>query len=252
VLTKTESIVLKTQKYSEADLIVNCLTPDRGIISAFAKSPRKTKSRFGSSLEPLTHAKISLWGKEQSMPKITQSDIINSFHEVRENFHDFVNVSKLTEIIIALMPEASPNKKIFSFFLSVLSLIKSSEDDPKDALYLIAQARLLAIAGYAPRLNGCGKCGRKSQNFYPASGAILCGKCASSQYTRLKEAPVKITDRTLGFYTHSIEWPMATSRRLKPHKNTITELSAVLDMHMKHLLNKKLNSSEFLAGAGGK
>jgi len=247
VLTKTESIVLKTQKYSEADLIVTCLTPDKGIISAFAKSPRKTRSRFGSSLEPLTHAKISLWGKEQSMPKITQSDIINSFHELRDNFHDFVNISKLAEILIALMPEASPNKKIFSFFLSILTLIKSSAEEPKDALFIIAQVRLLAITGYAPRLKGCGKCGRKSHNFYPDSGAILCSKCASSQYVRLKEAPIKVADRTLGFYTHSIEWPIVTSRRLKPHKDTIMELSAVIDIHLKYLLNKKLHSSKFLA-----
>lgn len=252
MLTKTESIVLKTRKYSEADLIVTCLTPDKGIIIAFAKSPRKTRSRFGSSLEPLTHAKISLWGKEQSMPKITQSDIINSFHELRDNFHDFVNISKLSEILIALMPEAAPNKKIFSFFLSILALIKSSIEEPKDALFIMAQVRLLAITGYAPRLKGCGKCGRKSRNFYPDSGAILCSKCASSQYVRLNEAPLKIADRTLGFYTHSIEWPLVTSRRLKPHKDTITELSAVIDMHLKYLLNKKLHSSAFLTNTADK
>ncbi len=103
MLTRTEGIVLKTQKYGEADLIVTYLTSDRGIIKTFAKSPRKTKSRFGSSLEPLTHSKLSLWGKEQSaMPKITQSDIINSFCQIRENYQDFLNVSKLTEILISL------------------------------------------------------------------------------------------------------------------------------------------------------
>ncbi len=252
MLTKTESIVLKTRKYSEADLIVTCLTPDKGIINAFAKSPRKTRSRFGSSLEPLTHAKISLWGKEQSMPKITQSDIINSFHEIRDNFYDFVNISKLAEILIALMPEAAPNKKIFAFFLSILTLIKSSAEEPKDALFIIAQVRLLAITGYAPRLKGCGKCGRKSQNFYPDSGTMLCSKCASAQYVRLKEAPIRIVDKTLGFYKHSIEWPIGTSGRLKPHKDTLLELSAVIDMHLKYLLNKKLHSSAFLADTAKK
>ena len=93
MLSRTEGIVLRTQKYGEADLIVTYLTSDRGIIKAFAKSPRKTRSRFGSSLEPLTYANISLWGKEQSMPKITQSDVISSFHQLRESYDDYINIS---------------------------------------------------------------------------------------------------------------------------------------------------------------
>lgn len=115
--TRTEGIVLRTQKYGEADLIVTYLTSDRGIVRAFAKSPRKTKSRFGSSLEPLTHARISLWGKEQSsMPRLTQSDIINSFYRIRDDYDDFVSVSRLIEIITALTPVETPSRPLFSFF----------------------------------------------------------------------------------------------------------------------------------------
>jgi len=63
MLKRTEGIVLKTNPFGEADLIVTCLSKDYGILKTFAKSPRKIKSRFGSSLEPLTHSKISFWGK---------------------------------------------------------------------------------------------------------------------------------------------------------------------------------------------
>ena len=88
---KTEAIVLRTHHFGDADLIVTYLTPSRGVVKAFAKSPRKTKSRFGSSLEPLTHASIALMGKEQtSLLRITQSDIITSFQNIRDNFDDFV------------------------------------------------------------------------------------------------------------------------------------------------------------------
>ena len=77
MLHRTEGIVLKGAPYGEADLIVAFLTLDFGLMSAFAKSPRKTKSRFGSSLEPLTHSKIAFWGKEDSkLPRLTQADII--------------------------------------------------------------------------------------------------------------------------------------------------------------------------------
>ncbi|MEF9438370.1 MAG: DNA repair protein RecO, partial [Candidatus Mariimomonas ferrooxydans] len=150
MLTRTEGIVLKTLEYSEADLIVTHLTLAKGITKTFAKSPRKTKSRFGSSLEPLTHARISLWGKEQSMPKLTQSDILNPFQALRENIKDFVYMSKLAEILISLIPEGIPNYKVYIFFLNMMNLLESSGQKQKDVLYLISQIRLLVLLGYAP------------------------------------------------------------------------------------------------------
>ncbi len=248
MLTRTEGIVLKTQKYGEADLIVTYLTSDKGIINAFAKSPRKTKSRFGSSLEPLTHAKISLWGKEQSLPKITQADIISSFHPIRENYNDFVNISKLVEILISLMPAGIPNNRLFSFFLNILHTVKASEEESNDALHLITRVRLLAAIGYAPRLKGCGRCGDKSLDFYPDSGTTLCTKCAVTPDTAGKPF-MRINNKVIHFYMHSIEWPINISNRLKPSHQTLTELSGVLDKHLTYLLSKKLRSSGFAAGA---
>lgn len=246
MLTKTEGIVLKTQKYGEADLIATYLTSDKGIISAFAKSPRKTRSRFGSSLEPLTHAKISLMGKEQSLPRLTQSDIISSFHQIRDNYKDFISASKLAEILISLTPANIPSQRLFSFLLSVLHFIKESAQETKDTLHLISRIRLLAIIGYAPRLSGCGRCGGKTLDFYPDSGATLCPKCAATPGHENKPF-IRISNKAVHFYSHSIEWPINISNRLKPNTETISELSAVLDRHLDYLLSKKLNSSEFHA-----
>jgi DNA repair protein RecO (recombination protein O) len=245
MLTRTEGIVLRTQKYGEADLIVTYLTSDKGIIKAFAKSPRKTGSRFGSSLESLTHSRISLWGKEQaSLPRITQSDIIDSFHRIRENFQDFIGISKLVEILIALTPGEIPNKRLFSFFLNILHTVMSSEQASKDALHLITRIRLLAAIGYAPRLKGCGKCGDRSLNFYPDSGTTLCGRCSGTPAGEGKPF-MRINDNTIRFYEHSIEWPVHISNRLKPRREILAELSTLLDKHLTYLLSRKLLSSEF-------
>jgi DNA repair protein RecO (recombination protein O) len=249
VLTKTEGIVLKSQKYGEADLIVTYLTADKGIIKAFAKSPRKIKSRFGSSLEPLTHSQISLWGKEQSaISKITQADIINSFHQIRENYQNFVNVSKLIEIIISLTPATIPNKRLFLFFLNTLDLIRSSDQEAAGSLHIITQIRLLAMIGYAPKLNNCGRCGSDSLDFYPDSGTTLCKKCAISPSGAGKPF-IRINNRVIHFYSHTIKWPINISNRLKPNNETISELSVVIDRHLTYLLSRKLLSSKFPVAA---
>ncbi len=246
MLTRTEGIVLKTRKYGEADLIVTYLTLGKGIINAFAKSPRKIKSRFGSSLEPLTYARISLWGKEQSIPKITQSDIINPFRQLRENYHDFISISRLIEIMISLIPEGVPNKRLFDFFLGILDLIESSTREKRQTLYLVSQIRLLALIGYAPRLNRCGRCGGSGIDFYPDSGTILCSRCVIGHH--VKEPPLRVNRDIINFYTHCIEWSVDTLSRLRPRQDILSALSTLLDRHLAYLLNKRLLSSGFTAG----
>src|SRR4030042_2109208 len=106
MLKRTEGIVLRTIPFGEADLIVTYLTPDFGIIKLFAKSPRKIKSRFGSSLEPLTESRMSFLGKEDAaLPRLTQSDIVHPFRLLRDNLRCFLMLSEIIELTISFIPE---------------------------------------------------------------------------------------------------------------------------------------------------
>ena len=133
MLKRTEGFVLKSIPFGEADLIVTYLTPDFGLLKLFAKSPRKIKSRFGSSLEPLTHARISFWGKEDAtMPRLTQSDIINTFHIIRDSFHSFLKVSEIVEVTLHFVPERDKNKKVYSLIMHTLRKLPKTSPNMKE------------------------------------------------------------------------------------------------------------------------
>src|SRR4028118_1375211 len=51
---KNKGIVLRSIRYGEADRILDLYTRDAGLVSAIAKGIRRTKSRFGARLEPLS------------------------------------------------------------------------------------------------------------------------------------------------------------------------------------------------------
>src|SRR4030065_2754870 len=121
MLQRTEGIVLRTIPFGDADLIVSLLTPDLGLLKTFAKSPLKTKSRFGSSLEPLTHSRIAFWGKEgASLPRLTQSDIIHSFQSIRDKMNCFIRVSEIIEINLKFLPEREANRKLYTLLMQKL------------------------------------------------------------------------------------------------------------------------------------
>src|SRR5207237_916948 len=59
---KTEAVVLRSFRLGEADRVLHLYTLAQGRAGAVAKGIRKTKSRFGARLEPLSHVEVLLPG----------------------------------------------------------------------------------------------------------------------------------------------------------------------------------------------
>jgi len=239
MLHRTEGIVLKTITFGEADLIVTYLTADYGIVKAFAKSPRKIKSRFGSSLEPLTHASISFWGKEDAaLPRLTQSDIIYPFDAVRSALRCFLKVSEMIELTLHFVPERERNRKVYSFLLEALHAAETDCDGGLFAVFY--KLRLLDIVGYLPRLSGCGRCGKDGDSFYLSHGTVLCGACARGQ-----ESSLRLSPGTVSLYTSLRCWNFEKLIRLKPSESLVSGLSKVLDEHIRYITERNLRTKAF-------
>jgi DNA repair protein RecO (recombination protein O) len=268
MLKRTEGIVLKTFPLGEADLIVTCLTPDYGTIKFFAKSPRKIKSRFGSSLEPFTHIKISFWGKEDTaLPRLTQSDIIHPFQSLRDNLHCFLKLSEIIELTISFIPERDINHKAYSLLLGTLQdiennlagfplLKKGGEVDLirhksgiacRDLLLNHYKTKFLEFVGFAPKLDVCGRCIKKGHHYYQSQGSILCEQCAIVESARRDIGPpIKLSPPVQKFYADLLAWDTTKIKRIKPSDTLLSELSDIINIHIKYILSKPLKSEAFI------
>jgi DNA repair protein RecO (recombination protein O) len=239
MLKRTRGIVLNTVQLGEADLIATYFTYDFGLIKVFVKSPRKLKSRFGSSLEPLTYSKISFWGKEDAnLPKLTQADIVESFKLVREKLDNFIIASEMAELAINFLPEREPNTKVFKLLCSALKNIEKNPAMPLSAI--LYKVRFLHLTGYAPRLNGCALCGRSELSFYMSHGSVVCERCLKGGDT-----PIKLSQGTVKLYESLSKWDVSIVHRIKPSKSLISELSNVINDHIRYTLSKPLKSGMF-------
>ncbi len=249
MLSRTEGIVLRSSVYGEADLIVTYLTRDFGLLKAFAKSPRKTKSRFGSSLEPLTYSKLSFIGKEDaSLPRLTQSDIIVPFHELRDDYKSFVRLAEILELMIHFLPEREPNGSMFALLLKMLSRLRPGDHN---ALYfLFCKIRFLSVAGYLPRLEACGRCGNRisghaDSRFYLSHGALICDSCRNDG-----AESIPLSRSALKFYGSILQWRFANIDRVKAPQPLIAEISNIVDSHIRYILARPLKSAAFVEKAG--
>jgi len=241
MLHRTEGIVLKTNLFGEADLIVTYLTKDCGIIKTFAKSPRKIKSKFGSSLEPLTYSKISFWGKQDSaLPRLIQSDIVYPFHSLRTSLNCFLKVSEIFELTLNFVPERDANKRVYSLLMHTLHGMEA--DCQMALLMLVYKLKLLEIVGYLPGLNGCGKCGQKGNIFYLSCGTVLCGRCSSDHKPTNCLSPAVIR-----LCMNLLDWDMNKLSRIKPSEKIVQELMVLIDEHIKYISERTLRTKTFRA-----
>lgn len=241
MIKRTEGIVLKNFPFGEADLIVTYITRDFGILKVFAKSPRKTKSRFGSSLEPLTYSKISFIGKEDAnLPRLTQSDIIKPFQTLREDFKSFSNISEIIRMFLGFHPERDSNVNAFKFFLNMLSKLESCPE--KEIYYLFYKLRMLELSGYLPMFQVCGICERNltepgfdnKVDFYPVHGSILCKKCSYNI-----DSSIEISKGALIFLKSIIKWQVSNIDRIKVPENFILEITEIINSHVEYLFGNK-------------
>jgi DNA repair protein RecO (recombination protein O) len=242
MLLRTEGIVLKSTRYGEADLLVSFLTRDHGLRQAFARSPRKLTSRFGSSLEPLTLSRISLMGKEDAaFPRLTQCDIIESFQGLREDYHCFLQLSGMIELTLHFLREGVRSPESFELLASVLRLMEGR----CSALYtLLYKVRLLGLKGYLPHVGGCARCGKESSEFHIPQGSMMCAPCAPAvRHGRGEGQRLSLSAGSVRLFSALSSWDLEKTVRLKASKEMLEELEGLVAAHVQYILAKPLKTN---------
>ena len=195
-LYRDDGIVLRTQKLGEADRIITILGRTSGRIRAVAKGVRRTKSRFGARLEPFTHVDLMLHAG-RSLDVITQAEVIRPYGEpLTGDYPRYTAGVAMLETAERFTPvEKEPALRQLLLLIGGLRALTDAEHAPGlvlDAFLL----RSLAVAGYAPALTECARCGapgsaagsapgegdsarggRRLPAFAVAAGGMACATC---------------------------------------------------------------------------
>jgi DNA repair protein RecO (recombination protein O) len=181
----TEAVVLRSLRFGEADRILHVYTLDRGRVGAIAKGVRKTKSRFGARLEPLSHAELVLHQGSGDLHTVTGVELIRPHHAAREDGYRLAVGLVGAEAMLRLFSEQEGNARAFEAltrFLDLLDELGHGDTAPPalDPLALSFQLKLLWVAGYLPHLTSCANCGRTDElvGYSPRAGGAVCRTCA--------------------------------------------------------------------------
>src|SRR5437762_6202786 len=128
---KTQAVVLRSFRFGEADRIVHLYTSERGRIGAVAKGIRKTKSRFGGRLEPLSHVALQLHEGSGELQTGTGVDLVRSHSATREDQYRLGVGLIGAEAMLRLYAEPEANERAFGAlarFLDLLDEVRGPEE----------------------------------------------------------------------------------------------------------------------------
>jgi DNA repair protein RecO (recombination protein O) len=174
-LYRDTAVVLRTYKLGEADRIVVLLTEQHGKVRAVAKGVRKTLSRFGARLEPMSHVRLLL-AQGRELDIVSQADVIETIAPLRADLDHLTSGIAVLEAADQMSLEREPNPGLYRMVVGALRTV-AERSGP-----LVVPAfywKLLAAEGVRPELDACVRCGESEPlvAFDMDQGGVLCRTC---------------------------------------------------------------------------
>lgn len=175
----SRAFLVRTADMGETDRRLTLFTENEGAVTVVAKAARRSRKRFGGSLQKYFLLDVSWTEEPGRIPILTSASILASFWDIVADWERVRYADYLMELVSSLFPQPGAKTKAFAFLLAGLRSLSLGE--PPVSVGRKTEAALLALGGWGPDLSACRKCGRpesRSFRFLVAEGRLSCEACA--------------------------------------------------------------------------
>ncbi len=240
---RTDAVILRRQDFGEADRLLVLLTPDHGKFRAIAKGARKPIARKTGHVElfALVDMLIANWGR--ALPIISQADTKEPFLVLREDLERAAYANHLVELLDRFTEEQDTSRAEYDLLVNALGWLCADPDPRVAARYY--EMRLLTLAGFAPSLHKCcigqEELEPQDQFFSVVDGGVIC----PDHHTGMERGmPLSLVALKILRYMQTRPWDAIRVLNISPALHA--EIERVMLAYLTHLLERRLQSAEFL------
>lgn len=184
--------MLRSIRYGEADRILHLYSKSRGRIGAIAKGARKPRSRFGGRLEPFFRLDLVLHEGRGELLTVTSASTVDGYPRLRSSGAALTAGARGCDAVLRLLDAAEPNPPAYNLLCRYLALLDDASE-PRGAELQTAlsfRLKLALVAGFAPELASCARCGEAEHlvGFSGAAGGVVCAGCEAGSFLLNEEA----------------------------------------------------------------
>lgn len=191
-LREDEAFVLRSHPLGESDRLVTFLTRSAGKVRGVAKGARRSRKRFGSSLELLSRVRLTYFERERvDLARIDGADLLESFYGLQEDPERGAVLASFAEIADAFAREQQDDSVFFRLLHAVLRAVRDGLDLGWASRYF--EIWTLKIHGSLPPIDACVSCGAslggRGVKYRPRDSGLLCGACLGTRQAGDLELP---------------------------------------------------------------
>jgi DNA repair protein RecO (recombination protein O) len=127
-LRLANAFILRTYALKESDKIVSFFTREYGKCRGVARAARRPKSKFGSTLEPLTQVRIQFFEREgKDLANIDRCELVASMLEASgADLATAMGVALMAEVADRMLPEHEVNDAVYRLLDLVLAQVREA------------------------------------------------------------------------------------------------------------------------------
>ena len=239
---RVEAIVLKHSDFGEADRMLTLFTREKGKLKAIAKGARKTRSRKAGHVEPFSQVSLQL-AKGRNLYIVSQAEAIHTHAGLAEDLVRLGYASYIVELLERFSVEEDENGALYSLLRDSLDRLEIRDQEQLAVRYY--EIRLLDLLGFRPELHVCLNCEKEikaeDQYFSSQMGGVLCPNCSP-----LDTSAQPISMGALKYLRHFQRSTYADALKANMEAEIQFELETLMNHYLTYLLEKKLNSPQFL------
>ena len=173
-------LVLRENRYKEADRMLTLLTAEHGLMSVRARGSLRKSSRTSAAGQPLCYSEFTLFGNRGRWIA-EEASCLEQFLGLRQDVAKLALGVYFAELLHTVSPEEVPSPETLSLGLNALYAL-SNNLWPDEHVKAVFELRLMACEGFAPEVAACAVCAKPLEEgfFYPTEGVLLCADCAAN------------------------------------------------------------------------
>lgn len=174
-------LVIREQSIGESDKLITVLTAQHGLVKAFSRGAKKTKSKKLAATSLMAYADFT-FVKSRDTYSVEEALVKEVFFELRSDVEKMALAQYFCQLANEFCAEDYESEEILRLFLNALWLLKGNKKTP-DFIKVVVEFRLMSLSGYMPDLLACGRCGEYESEymyFSADNGKLYCEDCVSN------------------------------------------------------------------------
>ena len=237
----TPALVLRVTAYNDKDALLTLLTPNHGKLTAKARGLYRKNSPLTAPCQLLAYGEFTLF-EYKSMYTINEANSVELFTPLRRDLQKLSLGTYFAQATELLSQEDMPNPELLSLTLNCLYAL-SKMDVPEQLVKAVFELRGACLAGYAPDLYGCHRCGNPfPDRFDLTEGKLECSNCRDHSSTGIR---MPITGGVLETMHYITTCDAKKLFSFSAGSETLEQLSSITESYLTTQLERGFSTLDF-------